>query len=218
MSVKAVIFDMDGLMFDTEQLSMDILKRSGKECGYDIPDELFMQVIGLNHITAHGLFTKYLGEAYHTSNVGPLHRKYMNEHIEKIGLPIKTGLLELLDFLTENKIKKAVATSTPRERATFYLQSVHIDKMFDAIICGDMITHGKPDPDIFLKASELLETPPAECLVLEDSIHGILAAHRANIRPVFIPDLVPANEETEKIIYRKYDTLLGVIDLIKEGV
>ncbi len=136
------------------------------------------------------------------------------EYIERNGMPYKSGLFELLDYLQTNNYKITVATSTESAKVKYYFDKSGLNEYIDKIVCGDMVKKGKPEPDIYLKASELLGLAPADCLALEDSPNGILSAHRAGIRPVMIPDLIEPDDALRKIIFAEVPTLSHVIELL----
>jgi HAD superfamily hydrolase (TIGR01509 family) len=139
---------------------------------------------------------------------------FVSEYIEKNGVPQKPGLVELLEYLKERQYKIVVATSTDAVRANFYFEKAGLGHYFDSIICGDSVAARKPAPDIYLKACEMIFTAPGECLALEDSPIGILAAHRAGMKPVMIPDLLLPDEETKKLLFAQLSSLVDVIDLL----
>lgn len=137
--------------------------------------------------------------------------------VRKTGVPVKPGLYQLLDYLDEHRIPYAVATSTKGENARFRLDNIGVLSRLSGLITGDMVVSGKPDPEIFTLAAKALETPPAHCLVLEDSPHGILAAHRAGCQPMMIPDLKEPGEETLPLLFAQGKTLLDVIPVLEEN-
>jgi len=214
--IKAVIFDMDGLMFDTERLAKDGWQKSSEILGFKITDDILKEVMGLDTENTKKVFCKSLGDDFDFNRAREVRVKYAIEHIEYYGVPIKKGLFELLNFLIKNDIKRAVATSTKKENALYLLKKAKVLDLFDEIVCGDMVEHGKPEPDIFLKAAELLGVQPDECLVLEDSPHGILAAYRGGFMPVMVPDFIKPDRETEKVLFAKCASLIQVIDLIEK--
>ena len=122
---------------------------------------------------------------------------------------------ELLAYLKECRIKTAIATSSPIERTVLYLTSVGLQNSFDELVSGYMVEKGKQEPDIYLYAAERLGVKPENCMVLEDSPAGILAAHRAGCIPVMVPDQDKPEEETKAMLYAEADTLLEVISLLK---
>lgn len=218
--LKAVLFDMDGLMFDTERLGVDAWKRIYKENGIDVPEELLLSGIGTDGKKTARLYRERLGEAYERMDrkLAVQQRvQYANDYIREHGMPVKPGLMELLSYLKGNGVKMAVATSTERSRAEHYLRSGGVLGLFDAIVCGDMVRLGKPEPEIFLTALSLLGEKAGDSLVLEDSGHGVLAAHRAGIRVVVVPDLVRPDDDTKRLAYAICHSLHDVRKLLEEG-
>ena len=140
----------------------------------------------------------------------------MDAIIAKNGLPVKPGLYELLDFLEQNGYRRAVATSTRREHAMRYFSMAGITDRFDAVATGDMVQRGKPFPDVFLKACELLGEAPENCLALEDSLNGIRAAFNGGIQPFMVPDLVEPDAETLALLRGKGQTLRDVIRFLQQ--
>ena len=184
---------------------------------YDINlnEEIISKTIGLEKKKAMKVFEEYLGDNIPIKDIINLHKKVVNDYLEKNGVPVKLGLIELLNYLDEEKIKKVVATSSYRKVAENVLIRANVYNRFDDIICGDEIKESKPSPDIFLKALEKLNLSADEVIVLEDSRMGILAAHRAKIKSIMIPDILPADEETKKLYFKECKSLLDVIHLLK---
>jgi HAD superfamily hydrolase (TIGR01509 family) len=199
MSYKAVIFDMDGLMFDTERLSCTMWKRAGKEHGYTIDDEIFMNIIGSTVMVTENIFKNAYGRDFPYHELRRIRLGYTDEYIKNNGVPVKKGLMRLLDYLGEKGVKKAVATSTEKKRALKVIHLAGITSHFECIIGGDDVQKSKPAPDIFLRTAEKLGVPAGECIVLEDSTKGINAAMTAGMLPVMVPDLKkPTREILEK--------------------
>ena len=191
----AVIFDMDGLMFDTERIAVEAWQQAGRVSGYDIPEALIIQTVGRNAHDTQILFEQALEPPFNFHRVRALRLKYAADIIAQRGVPVKNGLCELLDVLATNGIVKAIATSTERLRAETLLTHANLREQFEVLICGDEVQHGKPAPDIFLRAAQRLQAMPQQCFVLEDSESGIQAAVNAKMRPIMIPDLKPPSQE-----------------------
>lgn len=214
MKQKGIIFDMDGLMFDTERLGYDRVFGVVEKFGYTMLNNILDKTIGVNKKTAIEIFKNYFGEDFPAEEILIEKRRLVNEYLEKNGVPIKPGLLELLDYLDKYKIKKVVATSSYRKVAENILKKAGVYDRFDDIVCGDEVQKSKPEPDIFLKALEKLNLSVDEVIILEDSRMGILAAHRANIKSIMVPDILPADEETQKLYYAECKSLLEVKNLL----
>lgn len=189
MKYKAVIFDMDGLMFDTEQLLCKMWKRAGKEKGYILDDTIFYESIGSNVTETEKIFKKAYGPDFPYRTLRKTRLLYTDEYMEKEGVPLKEGLISILALLREKGVKIAVATSTEKKRALKVIRWAGITGNFECIIGGDDVKKSKPAPDIFLKAAEQLGVRPGECIVLEDSTKGIYAALSAGMFPIMVPDL-----------------------------
>jgi HAD superfamily hydrolase (TIGR01509 family) len=213
---ELIIFDIDGLMFDTEKISFVSWKDAAARYGYQIDDGIFGKTIGANLTSTKDVYLKHFGSNFPIENIISERVRITEEIIRLNGVPIKKGLYDLLDYLDQSNIKKAVATSTSRNRALNLLKLAGIDNRFDYVLCGDEIEKSKPDPEIFLKASDKLGYSPDQCLVLEDSEAGIEAAYKAGMFPIMIPDMKEPSELTKKLIFKKMDNLLDVKCFLEE--
>ena len=214
--IKAVIFDMDGTMIDTESIKENGWKYAGKCLGIEIDDAILSEIRGTNKKYIRELF----GIRFNNVNFDELYQKreaFIKKNIEINGIKLKEGLMEILEFLKNNNYKIAVASSSHEKTIRKYLEKINILHYFDIILGGDMVKNGKPDPEIYLKAVELLNVPKEQCIGVEDSINGVLAVHRAGINAIMIPDLEKPNEEIESILYAELDSLLNIIDLLKNN-
>lgn len=212
--ISGVIFDMDGLMTDTERLYIDLWCQILREQGMEEHRDVVTRCIGMDHGKMRAYIKETLGEDFDylsvLGEVGKRSEAYCQAH----GIPVKPGLYELLDYLDQEKIPYAVATSSRGEGARSKLRQIGVLARLHGLVTGDMVEKGKPDPEIFLRAAEELQLPPEHCLVLEDSPHGILAAHLAGCLPMMIPDLWPPDEKTQSMLYARGETLLDVIPVL----
>lgn len=211
---RGVIFDLDGVMFDTERLCLNGWKEAFGQTGYTAEPHIFIDIVGLSAEDTKSALLKHLPDEASFDQLKRLRDAYVTSYIEKYGLPIKPGLLELLAYLKTNGYGMTVATSTEREKVSFYFRKAEIENYFDRVACREMIERPKPDPEIYLKACEIMEARPDECLALEDSYAGIRAAHRAGVKPVMIPDLAAPDNTIKKIVYAILPTLADVITLL----
>lgn len=210
---KLVIFDMDGLMFDSERVAFDALRRLFNEMGSDIDHEEYLTLIGRSNADFFDYYEKkFPGHDHATVDSRAL--ELISVSYRENGVPLKDGLFELLDYLDQNGIKKAVATSSSRSIATEALQIAGVYERFDGFIFGDSVTHSKPNPEIFELICDSLTDSRADALILEDSRNGILAAQAAGIPVIMVPDLIPPTEELLAIAAHKCDSLFGVIDFL----
>jgi len=199
--IQAVIFDMDGLMLDTERIAQIAWQRAGTELGYTLPDEIYLQAVGRTAPATEAIFRGHMGQEAPFDAIYQRKQHYYHAAIEEGQVPLKAGLLDLLDLLDELPLPKAVATSTARPLAEQKLRATGLRERFPFIVCGNEVPNGKPAPDIFLAAAAKLQVTPAHCLVLEDSPAGIRAAHAAGMLAVHIPDLIPTSDEIAEIAY-----------------
>ena len=139
----------------------------------------------------------------------------MTEYIDRDGMPIKKGLVSLLEYLSENEIKFTVATSSHENTARHYFEKAGISHYFEKIMSGEKVEKGKPDPQIYLRAAELLQLEAKECVVLEDSLYGIESAHRAGMTPIMVPDLIRPTEEAKNMAFCVVEDLQEAKNVIK---
>lgn len=214
--IKGVIFDMDGVIFDTERIYLDTWTEVFKKYGYEMTKEMYTSVMGIGRENVIKKFTSHYGDDLPIDKMYKDKDERLYEFLEENELPIKIGVYELLDFLKQNGYKIALATSAKRKRATYHLQEADIEDRFDVIICGDEISNYKPNPEIFVKASEKLCLNPENCIVIEDSPAGLKAAYNAGIRAIHIPDLKSPDEEMKMHSHKAFENLLSVIDFLKK--
>lgn len=199
LKLEAVIFDMDGLMLDTEALAIPSLHKAADVIGINLTDEIVMAMNGLNENDANALLEKELGKPLDLKKFSEaFYEDYYKRTILKDSIPIKEGLIELIDYLKENNIKLAVATSTKADLALKKLTLVGIANRFDIIVGGDQVTRGKPAPDPYLKAAAKLGVNTKNCLALEDSDNGAMSAFTAGIRVIVVPDIKLPSPTTKK--------------------
>ncbi len=196
---RAVIFDMDGLMIDSERVYRLAWFAAIGEFGQVMTDEIFRRFLGRNATDARALLGELCAE-FAAADFMRRGGELAFSRFAPEGMPPKPGLAELLDHLERAQLPKAIATSTRREAALRSLAG--LEQRFDVLTTGEEITRGKPAPDIFLLAADRLRVAPADCLVLEDSEAGISAAHAAGMRAVLIPDLVEPGEAIRRLAWR----------------
>lgn len=214
--IRAVIFDMDGLMFDTERLCKEATEQAGEELGYSGIGSVARDMIGRNEKECTKLYTRYFGSNFSRERFYARRQEIIDAAIQKEGVPVKPGLPELLDALKREKLLLAVATSTSQRHALPYLEQTGAARYFDRMVFGDMLEKSKPAPDIYLKAAAELGIPPTDCVALEDSPLGIRSAHDAGMKTVMVPDLVEPDEELKKIVDFCVPSLYEVIQLIRD--
>ena len=215
-SITAVLFDMDGLVLDTEKLYTRFWQEAARFFGYTMTKEQALGMRSLNRGAGCAKMQSYFGPEVDYDLIRNKRIELMDAFVREHGVTLKPGIHELLEYLKENGMKTAIATSSPMERTVLYLTSVGLQNSFDELVSGYMVEKGKPEPDIYLYAAEKLGEAPEKCLVLEDSPAGILAAHRAGCLPVMIPDQDEPDAETKALLYAKTDSLSAVIPLLSK--
>lgn len=196
---RAAIFDMDGLMLDTESLAREAWFETMRRWGYALTDDVYLRVLGTTGARTRDIFREAFGPDIPIEAMYDHKQRYVDEAIASGRITIKPGLIELLDWLDAQHILKAVASSTVRALVLKKLDRVNLAGRFDAIVGGDEVTHGKPAPDIFLEAACRLGMAPGACIALEDSENGVRAAHAAGMRVIMVPDLKPPDDETRAL-------------------
>lgn len=216
--IEAVIFDMDGLIFDTERLAACGWKEAGTQLGIPITDVEIGQIRGRNIASSRKLFREWYGEAVDYDVVRAIRTAYVNRVVEEQGTPVKPGVRTLMAYLKEQGIRRALATSSQREVAERYFRLAQLPMDFDASVCGTEIQNGKPAPDVFLLAAEKLGTAPECCLVLEDSPNGIRAGSAAGCHVIMVPDMDAPTEELAGLCDTVANTLEDVIGWLEQTV
>lgn len=213
--MEAVVFDMDGLMFDSERIVQYSWTKAGMALvNRDLGKEIY-HTLGFNKKKRREYFKKLLGEDFDFETFQVIASFYYYHYLRSNGIPIKKGLLELLNYLKENDFAIALATSSSYKNTIKHLKEVHIEQYFDVIITGDQVNKAKPDPEIYLKACAKLKVEPQNAYALEDSYDGILAAYNAHMKPIFVPDLLKDSKPIDEYIITKCDSLLAVRDYLE---
>lgn len=197
--MRSVIFDMDGVIFDSETLVFETWKETAERHGIDGVENVCYQCLGLNAQAAKAVFLEHYGADFPYDCYKKEMAELFHQRAAEGGLALKPGIRELLVDLREQKIRTAVASSTRSDIVRKQLQDGGLLSLFDAVIGGDMAEKSKPEPDIFLKACEALSVAPCEAWIIEDSYNGIRAAAKAGAVTVMVPDKAAPTEEMEQL-------------------
>lgn len=192
---EAVIFDMDGVIFDSERLYVSCCRQAGEEFGMPDAEELSIKCIGLTAEKTKKMFDDRYGRTAPTDLFWKRVSELFHEFSDSGRLPVKTGVYSIMEFLSEHSIPTALASSTASGKVKSELEQAGLLKYFDFIIGGDMVKNGKPDPEIFLKAVCALSADKQKCIIIEDSFNGVNAAYNAGIPVIMVPDMIPPDEE-----------------------
>lgn len=214
--IKAVLFDCDGLMFETERISITMWKAEAEKYGVKLPEDFFTRITGSGKQET----AEYMNGIPGLPEVrGRISAKRFNLDFWKSCAPDtlnKPGLTELFAFLAAEGYRVAICSSSPAEYVRTLLSTVSVPLQYHAMITGDMVSRAKPDPEIFLRGARELQTAPEECLVLEDSKAGLTAAARAGMHSCWIPDMIMPDEEMKRVIEFQRKDLSEVIGLLKD--
>ena len=209
--IKAVIFDMDGLMIDSERITFEGYQHVLKKMNLTMEEDFYLTLLGKPIPAIHQSFYEKYGEDFPIEDVIKEVHHYMEQRFINEGVPLKEGLVELLKYLKKYNYKTIVATSSQRKRVDQILKSSNLIQYFDDSICGDEVTKGKPNPEVFLKACLKLGVDPSETIVLEDSEAGIQASFSAKIPVICIPDMKYPEEP-----YASMATIMSSLKDVKE--
>ncbi len=213
-SICGVLFDMDGVVLDTEKLYARFWAEAAHALGYPMTYEQALGMRSLSGTAGQAKLESYFGPGVSRAVMRDKRVELMDAYVAVHGVDPKPGVHELLDALKERGIRTAIATSSPKERALQYLTRLGLAEKFDCICSGYEVAKGKPAPDIYLHAAASIGLKPENCLAVEDSFPGILSAYRAGCMSVLVPDLDGSNEEMRKILYAEADTLLELLELL----
>jgi len=218
LDVDALVFDMDGLLLNTETLANRALHLAAAELGLDMPQSFCFQMIGVPADGCRRLLRERFGPDVAADRFFALAGEHQMSQMDRGLLELRPGVLVLLDYLDAHGVARAVATSSAGHKAQHHLTAAGIIDRFDVIVTRDDVARGKPYPDLFLHAASLLGVPPTRCLALEDSHNGVRAAHAAAMPVIMVPDLLPATAEMHEKCYAVLPSLDGVVDLLLRGL
>lgn len=210
--MKAFIFDMDGLMFDTERVFIGAWDYAGEKLGLGKTGYMVMRTLGMNTEACNQAWRDEFGESFDVAKMWEYSREYLENYYSKFVVTVKPGLFDLLTYLKRKGYKLAVASSTKRAKVEQNLLSAGVRSYFDVVIAGDMVERSKPEPDIYLRAAAELGVKPQECCALEDSRNGLLSAHAADMQVIMVPDLWQPDETVKEFILGPFGSLLEVRD------
>jgi len=224
--MRAVIFDMDGVIFDSERVICDLWIEYAKEAGLEGVDTLIYRCIGITDVATMGLFKEQFGEDFDYRMHKQVISKRFHEKYDGGKLPTKPGIRELLDFLKEQGVVTALASSTRKPVVEMELGDAGLLDYFDLVVGGDMVSRSKPDPEIFLLAADEMEKAglvseefgkdKKNYFVIEDSFNGIRAAYAAGMMPIMVPDLLEPDDEIKGLCHKLFDSLFDVKEYFEE--
>ncbi|MBQ9673320.1 MAG: HAD family phosphatase [Ruminococcus sp.] len=210
MQIKGAVFDMDGVLLNSEVLYQRFWIEALRYYGYNATKEHILAMRSLTGKNAERKLKSFFGEKLNYETVKNKRAELMESYIDKHGVEMKKGADKILPILKNKGIKLALATSSPLERAKKHLSLAGIFKYFDEYICGSMVENSKPAPDIYLLATKKLGLSPDECIAVEDSPNGVISAVNAGCKTIMVPDLTPCPEELKDKVFAVANTLLDI--------
>ncbi len=217
MDIKAVIFDLDGTLTDTEKYYQTAWPEALRRCGYEPWPDIALELRSLGRPFAPAKFKEWFGEDFDYYAVREVRKGIVKELIAQNGIPLKPGAVEILTWLKDHGITIAMATANGLKRTEGHLAKIGIREYFDRIICADMVELGKPAPDIYAYACQQLGLDPKETFAVEDSPNGIKSAYGAGCNVIMVPDLTEPDEELMKMLYARVDKLTDIIELFEQS-
>jgi HAD superfamily hydrolase (TIGR01509 family) len=214
MGIRAVVLDMDGLMLDTEPIYKLAWQQAAADVGYDLDDESHAKLLGRPNPDCERELMQLFGPEFPLARFKARWAELWRSYVDRRGIPLKSGLLDLLSFVKDRALATAVATSSDAAYTELSLRSAGLDGRFDTVITGDQVAQGKPAPDIYLEAANRLGVDPEACVALEDSDAGVLAATAAGMVTLCIPDLKPPSEAAVEAAY----CVLNSLDAAREWI
>lgn len=221
--IKTVIFDMDGVIFDTENMFLACWHKISADYHLSGVDEVYRKVIGVHAEATKAIYMEYYGADFEYDKLCGLAAKLFHEKANTEGIPVKTGAAELLECLSQNADQVGLASSTDTHIVKKQLGEAGLLKYFKVIVGGDMVGKSKPEPDIFLKALSAMESyvqttiPPAEVFAIEDSFNGVRAAHAAGMKVIMVPDIVKPDDEMREKTAQILPSLWEVKDFLQDS-
>lgn len=215
MQYQAVVFDMDGVIFDTERLVIEFWKEVAKKHNIPNVEHTCIQCLGTNRVRTREIFLENYGADFPFDPYRAEVTELFNTHYKGVPLPTKPGVRELLSYLQEQDIKVGLASSTAQHLVRDEIGTAGLLPYFQTLVCGDMVEHSKPAPDIFLKACEILNADPTKSIAIEDSFNGIRSAHCAGMTPIMVPDQVQPTNEIRTLAFHVMPSLLDVLNWLK---
>ncbi len=205
--IEGAVFDVDGVLFDTERLMHQIWLEVGTEMGWPQVGEDYLEFVGNGRNVIFEKMLAFYGPDFPKETFLTTCSQRLQERMEREGVPVKQGVWELFEFLHAHKIPIAIATSTSMVRTKPRMEMTGLNRFLQAMVTGDQVTRGKPDPEIYLLACRSLGTDPQHTLAIEDSRNGILSASAAGMPTVMVPDMIAPTQELEALLWKRCTSL-----------
>ena len=205
-----IIFDMDGVIFDTERMFLECVKPAAEKFGLVGIEDVAHECIGLTEVETKRLMRERFGEDAPLEAMDQEAVRIFQKRYQEEGLTVKEGAIELLEYLKAVGARIAIGSSTRHDIVEMELRGAGLLEYFDVLACGDMVEHSKPEPDVFLLAAEMLGAVSEKCIIIEDSFNGVIAARRAGATVFMVPDLLQPTEEIRAMADKVFKSLVEV--------
>jgi beta-phosphoglucomutase-like phosphatase (HAD superfamily) len=219
--IQAVVLDMDGLMIDTESIYKRAWQNAAAACGYVLDDDFYLTLIGQPNPACEAALLERFGLEFPLPEFRVRWSELWQAEVGNSGIPTKPGLTELLSFLDKHQVPTAIATSSDQEYATLSLRMAGLEKRFNEVVTGDQVVNGKPAPDIYLESARRLGVSPEDCVAIEDSDAGVLAASAAGMITLMVPDLkapsAPARSAAFSVLASLLDARNQIASLLSDA-
>ena len=214
LDIKAVIFDLDGTLTDTEKFYQKAWPEALEHFGYKCEPWMPLELRSLGRPFAPARFKEWFGEDFDYQKVREYRKSLVETIIKENGIPLKPGAKEILKWLRGKRILTALATANDYERSERYLKKIDLFDYFDKICCANMVSQGKPAPDIYAYACKELSLDPSQTFAVEDSPNGVTSAYLAGCNVIMVPDITEPDGELEKKLHARVDKLMDIKELI----
>lgn len=216
--INAILFDMDGVLIDTERLNLKFTIETAKDMGFDVtPEDALTQRSSVSEVSDKFFKSKY-GEDFDFYAMRDERRRRIQIYIDENGLELNEGVNEVLDHVEKRNLKKAVVTSSDFDRAMVYIRMLGIEDRFDTIVSASMVELGKPNPDVYLYTAEIIGENPEDCIAVEDSPNGVRSAYSAGCKVAMYPDLTEPDEEMREMSSWVLDSIKDLIKIVDESL
>lgn len=212
--IKAVIFDLDGTIIDTEKIYRKAWPQAMKELGYEFSDERYLHMRSMGRPFSKAQFQEWYGEDFDYEGARDVRGRLFEEYIAENGIQPKAGAVELLTYLREKGIFTAIATATDMDRASRFIEMVGLTGYFDRVVSATMVDEGKPSPKVYEYVVSELGYDKDECLAVEDAPNGIKSAYSAGLKVIMVPDQSPCTDDLRDMIYAEVENLNEIKEFI----
>ena len=215
--IDGVIFEMDGILFDTEKLINECFALVGAEYGIDNIDYIIKSCVGVTTAETKAFCRKVLGDDFPVDEMFAKIGEMNNLRLAEGGMPVKPGVYLILEYLKTNRYQVGLASSSSRRSIMHHIEAANMTEYFSVIVAGDEVEKGKPEPDIYLKALEKMNLKGKTVIAFEDSPNGLKSATRAGINAIMIPDQIPYSDELKPYVFEKFNSMTAALEAMKKG-